>query len=229
MNIQFIQKLTLLDYPGKVACTVFLHGCNLRCPFCHNAGLVIRPPEPSVSLETLCAFLKKREGILDGVAITGGEPLMDDGVFELLRAIKALGYPVKLDTNGFFPDRLQYAIEEGLCDYVAMDVKNSEEKYAETCGLKNVDIYAVKRSISILAEGKVEYEFRTTVTKDFHTKESLLGAASLIPKNARYYMQAYKDSGDTIGAPCEEYSQNDLKALCQAVSEVVPLAEIRGI
>ncbi len=229
MNIQFIQKLTLLDYPGKVACTVFLHGCNLRCPFCHNAGLVTRPPEPSVSLETLVAFLKKREGILDGVAITGGEPLLDDSVYELLRAVKKLGYPIKLDTNGFFPDRLRYVINEGLCDYVAMDIKNSEERYAETSGLKHVDMDAVKRSIAILAEGKVDYEFRTTVVKDFHTKESLLGAASLIPKNARYYMQAYKDSGDTIGAPCAEYSQNELKALCQAVSEVVPLVEIRGI
>lgn len=229
MNIQFIQKLTLLDYPGKVACTVFLHGCNLRCPFCHNAGLVIRPPEPSVSLDTLIAFLKKREGILDGVAITGGEPLLDDSVFELLRAVKALGYPVKLDTNGFFPDRLAYVINEGLCDYVAMDIKNSEERYAETCGLRSVDIAAVKRSIAILAEGRVEYEFRTTVTKDYHTEESLLGAASLIPADARYYLQAYKDSGDTIGAPCAEYSQNDLKALCQAVSRVVSNVDIRGI
>ena len=229
MNIQFIQKLTLLDYPGKVACTVFLHGCNLRCPFCHNAGLVTRPPEPPVSLETLSAFLKKREGILDGVAITGGEPLLDDSVYVLLRTVKSLGYPIKLDTNGFFPDRLQYIINEGLCDYVAMDIKNSEERYAETCGLKQVDINSVKRSIAILAEGKVEYEFRTTVTKDHHTKESLLGAASLIPKTARYYLQAYKDSGDTIGAPCAEYSQNELKALCEAVSEVVPLVEIRGI
>ncbi len=229
MNIQFIQKLTLLDYPGKVACTVFLHGCNLRCPFCHNAGLVTRPPEPSVSLETLCSFLKKRQGILDGVAITGGEPLLDDSVYELLRAVKALGYPIKLDTNGFFPDRLEYIINEGLCDYVAMDIKNSEERYADTCGLQRVDMDAVKRSIAILAEGKVEYEFRTTVTKDHHIKESLLGAAALIPANARYYLQAYKDSGDTIGAPCSEYSQNELKALCEAVSEVIPLVEIRGV
>lgn len=229
MNIQYIQKLTLLDYPGKVACTVFLHGCNLRCPFCHNAGLVIRPPEESVSIDELYSFLRKRQGILEGVAITGGEPLLDDGIFELLRGIKALGYPVKLDTNGFFPQRLEYIINEGLCDYVAMDIKNSEERYAETCGLKRVDIDAVKRSIAILANSLVEHEFRTTVTKDHHTKESLLAAAALIPSDSRYYLQAYKDSGDTIGKKCDEYSENELKALCEAVSVVVPKVELRGL
>jgi len=229
MNIQYIQKLTLLDYPGKVACTVFLHGCNLRCPFCHNAGLVVRPPEESVSLDELYSFLKKRQGVLEGVAITGGEPLLDDGIFELLRGVKALGYPVKLDTNGFFPQRLECIINEGLCDYVAMDIKNSEAEYAATCGLKRVDTDAVKRSISILANSSVEHEFRTTVTKNYHTMESLLAAAALIPADSRYYLQAYKYSGDTIGEKCDEYSENELKALCEAVSHVVPKTELRGL
>ncbi|MBE6640588.1 MAG: anaerobic ribonucleoside-triphosphate reductase activating protein [Ruminococcaceae bacterium] len=229
MNIQFIQKLTLLDYPCKVACTVFLHGCNLRCPFCHNAGLVTRPPEAGVSPEELISLLKKRQGILEGVAVTGGEPLLDDGIFDLLRSIKELGYPVKLDTNGFFPDKLERVIKDGLCDYVAMDIKNCEEKYAETCGLRSVDMDAVKQSIAILEKSGIEHEFRTTVVRNFHNRESLLGAAKLIAGTEHYYLQAYKDSGDTIGGACEGYSENELKALCEAVSAVIPSVELRGM
>ncbi len=229
MNIQYIQKLTLLDYPGKVACTVFLHGCNLRCPFCHNAGLVVRTPEESVSLDELYSFLKKRQGILEGVAITGGEPLLDDGIFDLLRGIKALGYPVKLDTNGFYPKRLKLVIDEGLCDYVAMDIKNSPERYAETCGLKRVDMDAVRESIAILEGSSVDHEFRTTVVSGLHNEESLLGAAALIKGAKRYYLQCFKDSGDTIKKGCCAYDENTLKALCEAVCAVIPSAELRGM
>ena len=182
MRISGLQKLTLLDYPGRVACTVFTGGCNFRCPFCHNAPLVLpeRLEGDENGAETVLAFLKKRQGILDGVAVTGGEPLLHKDIDVFLRQVKALGYAVKLDTNGSFPERLMALVEEGLVDRVAVDIKNSPALYAKTVGVPGFDLAPVERTKNYLLSGAVEYEFRTTVVKGLHTRESLLEAARWI-------------------------------------------------
>ena len=169
MLIQGLQKLTLLDFPGRVACTVFLGGCDFRCPFCHNSEL-IGGGEAVMDDAALLAFLKKRQGLLDGVAFTGGEPLLRD-LAPLLREIRALGFAVKMDTNGNHPDRLRALVEEGLVDYVAMDIKNSPEKYAATIGLDTFDLAAVSESLAFLKTGAVDYELRTTAVAQYHTDE----------------------------------------------------------
>ena len=167
-----LQKMTLLDFPGKVACTVFLGGCNFRCPFCHNASLVTHIPEKAdMDEERLFAFLTKRKGILDGVCVTGGEPLLQPDIENFLRKIKDLGYLVKLDTNGSFPEKLKDLVEKKLVDYVAMDIKNSMKRYGETIGLDTRYSDAIAESVSYLKEGHVPFEFRTTVVKHYHSKE----------------------------------------------------------
>ena len=182
MNINGLQKLTLLDYPGKVACTVFLAGCNLRCPFCHNSELLDASAETVMDDAGLLDFLKKRRGMLDGVAFTGGEPLLRPELPELLRRIRALGYSVKLDTNGTLPAALERVLAADLVDYVAMDVKNSPERYAETCGVETMDLAPVYASIDLLRSGAADYEFRTTVVSELHDEASF-AARKFIEKN----------------------------------------------
>ena len=190
MLISGLQKMTLLDYPGLVACTVFTGGCNFRCPFCHNAPLVL--PERMSSddrTEEVLSFLRKRQGLLDGVAITGGEPLLHADLPEFLRKIRDLGYKIKLDTNGSFPDRLRAVVEEGLVDRVAMDIKNAPLLYGKTIGISGFDIEPVERSKNFLLEGCVAYEFRTTVVYGLHTEESLCAAARWLEGAREYYLQ----------------------------------------
>ena len=165
--------MTLLDFPGRVACTVFLGGCNFRCPFCHNSELLDGTEEQVMDDKELLAFLAKRKGILDGVCITGGEPTLKKELPQLLRGIQDLGYPVKLDTNGYRPEVLKALVEEGLVDYVAMDIKNSPDCYGQTVGLSKMDLSRIEESIRFLAEGKVDYEFRTTVVAQLHSEESI--------------------------------------------------------
>ena len=158
MKISGFQKMTLLDFPGRVACTVFTAGCNLRCPFCHNAALVTHIDESaSFSEEEILDYLKKRKGLLDGVCITGGEPLLQAGIEDFIAKIKAIGYAVKLDTNGFYPEKLISLVKGGLVDYVAMDIKNSKEKYAQTTGVEDIDINAVEKSVEFLLQGNIDF------------------------------------------------------------------------
>ena len=231
MFLSGLQKLTLLDYPGKVACTVFTAGCNLRCPFCHNAGLVL--PErlyQDVTEDNVFAFLKKRTGILDGVAITGGEPLLHAEMPAFLRKVKSLGFLVKLDTNGSFPDRLEALIGEGLVDRVAMDIKNAPSLYAETAGIPGLDLTPFERSKNLLLSGTVDYEFRTTVVKGLHTKESLMEAARWIAGAKEYYLQQFKDSGDVIDiGGLSAYDEKEMHVLADAVSPYVPGVQVRGV
>ena len=173
MKVVGIQKLTLLDYPGKVACTVFLDGCNFRCPFCHNAELLTPDVEPVMTVDGLQAFLKKRQGILEGVCITGGEPTIHGQLPELLRSIRELGFAVKLDTNGYRPGSLRAILEAGLVDYVAMDLKNSPAGYAAATGIPEPDLSRVGESITLLQESSVDFELRTTVVKPIHTAQSI--------------------------------------------------------
>ena len=229
--ISGLQKLTLLDYPGTVACTVFTGGCNFRCPFCHNAALV-RPEELNRENEEeqVLSFLKKRVGVLDGVAITGGEPLLHADMPAFLEKVRALGYKIKLDTNGSFPDRLIGLVRAGLVDRVAMDVKNAPELYAKTAGVRDLDLRPIERSKDFLLSGGVDYEFRTTVVRGLHTAESLLGAARWIEGAKEYYLQQYKDSGhvltpDGLGS----FSAPEMHALADAVRPIVPTVQVRGV
>ena len=230
MRIDGLQKMTLLDFPGKVACTVFTGGCNFRCPFCHNALLVTKLPEkPDYSDDEILSFLEKRTGLLDGVAITGGEPLLNPDIADFIRKIRSMGYAVKLDTNGSFPERLKAIVGEGLVDYVAMDIKNRKEKYAETIGLKNLDLSKIEESVEFLKSGAVDYEFRTTVVEQFHTVEDIRAAAEWISGAKRYFLQNFVDSGELI---CEEVSGVDKETMLKmksAAADFVPQTEIRGI
>ena len=231
MLISGLQKLTLLDYPGTVACTVFTGGCNFRCPFCHNAALVL--PElmgQDTDEEQVLAFLKRRQGVLDGVAITGGEPLLHKDIGIFLEKVRALGYKIKLDTNGSFPDRLQELISAGLVDRVAMDIKNAPELYAKTVGLPSLDLASIERSKELLLRGDVDYEFRTTVVKGLHTRESIIGAAKWIAGAKEYYLQQFKDSGNVIAIEgLSEYNEQEMHALAQAAAQVVPTVQVRGV
>ena len=231
MLVSGLQKLTLLDYPGKVACTVFTGGCNFRCPFCHNSSLVL--PEQIAhdsSVDEVLRFLKKRVGVLDGVAVTGGEPLIHADMADFLREVKAMGYMVKLDSNGSFPDRLIALVQAGLVDRVAMDIKNSPALYAKTAGLEKLDMEAITRSKDFLLKGTVDYEFRTTVVKGLHTAESLMEAARFIEGAKEYYLQQYKDSGAVLAAEgLGAFDADEMHALADAVRPIVPTVQVRGV
>ena len=231
MLISGLQKLTLLDYPGKVACTVFTGGCNFRCPFCHNSTLVL--PDQIAhdsSEEAVLAFLKKRVGVLDGVAVTGGEPLLHADIGDFLKEVKALGFLVKLDTNGSFPDRLISLVEAGLVDRVAMDIKNAPALYAKTAGLERFDLTGVERSKDFLLEGRVDYEFRTTVVKGLHTADSLIEAAHWIEGAKEYYLQQYRDSGAILNSTgLSGFDADEMHALADAVRPIVPTVQVRGV
>lgn len=231
MLIAGLQKLTLLDYPGHVACTVFTGGCNMRCPFCHNASLVL--PEKlcaQYSEEDILSFLKKRQGVLEGVAITGGEPLLHKDIGAFLEKIRSLGYKIKLDTNGSFPQRLEEIISQGLVDRVAMDIKNSPALYAKTIGLQRFDLKPIEESIAILMQGSIDYEFRTTVVKGLHTEESLKDTALWISGAKEYYLQQYKDSGSVLKAEgLDSFSDEEMKALRDYVAAVLPVVSLRGV
>lgn len=232
VKISGLQKLTALDYPEKLACTVFTFGCNLRCPFCHNASLVLEDDGYEVSQDEFFAFLKKRKGILDGVCITGGEPLLQNGIEEFIEKIKELGFLVKLDTNGAFPQKLRSLIDKKLVDYVAMDIKNSQEKYPLTCGVnKNGDDFFApfKESIGLLLENRVSYEFRTTIVRELHSIEDIEKIGLLISGAENYYLQNFKDSGNLIG---QNFSAHDTQTLNKMREKALTFAkncEIRGV
>ena len=230
MRIDGLQKMTLLDFPGKVACTVFTGGCNFRCPFCHNALLVTELPEnPDYTVDEILSFLKKRAGLLDGVAITGGEPLMNPDIADFIKQIRDLGYSVKLDTNGSYPDRLKSLVGEGLVDYVAMDIKNCKEKYAETVGLKSYDLSKIEESVDFLKTNAVDYEFRTTVVKEFHTVEDIRKAAEWIKGAKMYFLQNFVDSGNLIDGSVSGVDKSIMLEMQETAEEVVPQTQIRGI
>lgn len=232
MRLGGLQKLTLLDFPEHVACTVFTLGCNMRCPFCHNSSLVIpgrEHVEGEMEEDEFFSFLNKRKGLLDGVAITGGEPLLQKDIKEFIKKIRDMGLLVKLDTNGSFPDKLKELIDEGLVDYVAMDVKSTMKGYGPICGLKDPPTDRLKESISILMEGKVPYEFRTTVVDEFHDEEVFEGIADLIAGAPRYFLQRFEDSGELIEEDkFHPVSEEKLERLLALVRKKVPAAQIRG-
>ena len=230
MRIQGLQKLTLLDYPGRTACTVFLSGCNFRCPFCHNAPLLQGDTGDAMDEDALLMFLKKRQGVLDGVAITGGEPLLHKNLPSFLEKVRALGFMIKLDTNGTFPERLKDVVSAGLVDRVAMDIKNSPELYAKTVGLDTLDLGAIERSKDFLLGGTVDYEFRTTVVRGLDTRESIVGTAKWIAGAKEYYLQQFKDSGHIIAIDgLSAYDEKEMHSLADAAAQYVPSVQVRGV
>jgi len=231
MKIHGLQKVTLLDFPGNVACTVFTGGCNFRCPFCHNASLVLPElfPEP-LSEEDFFAFLKKRQGILDGVAITGGEPLLHSDAPDFLKKIQDMGYKIKLDTNGSYPKRLRQIVESGLADRVAMDIKNAPAKYGETVGVPGFDIAPVRESAAFLMEGHVPFEFRTTVVRPLHQEEDFEAIGQWIAGDEPYYLQSFTDSGELIdGSGLGAWDKDTLERFAARVKSYIPNTFLRGI
>ena len=231
MSIQGLQKLTLLDFPGQVACTVFLGGCNFRCPFCHNASLVLEPGQgPEITQEELLAFLKKRQGVLDGVCVTGGEPLLWPALPELLQKIKALGYQVKLDTNGSRPELLRQLVQEGLVDYVAMDIKAGPQNYAHVAGVPGFDLTPIEQSVAFLKSGVVKHEFRTTVVAPLHTSRDFGEIGHWLQGEERYFLQGFVDSGALMqNVGLAAYTKEEMEEFLELVQKNIPHAALRGI
>ena len=231
MRIAGFQKLTLLDYPGKVACTVFTMGCNYRCPFCHNSTLV-RPERFTADIpqEDIFAFLKKRVGILEGVCITGGEPTLHSGLRGFIKRVKDMGFAVKLDTNGSNPGLLGRLMDEGLLDYVAMDIKNTLAKYPQTAGVSALNVNPVIENAELLLQERIPFEFRTTLVREYHTPEDIQEIGRWLQGAPRYILQSFVDSGDLLGGgglhPLEE---PQMRAMADILRPYVWEVGLRGI
>ena len=231
MRICGLQKLSMVDYPGKLAATVFTGGCNLRCPFCHNALLVTRLAEnpESYSSEEVLIFLSSRRGLLDGVVLSGGEPLLQGGALDFLAQVRQMGFAVKLDTNGCYPDILAQILERNLVDYVAMDVKNCREKYAQTAGLPSFDLSPIDESLRLLRQSGLDYELRTTIVKEFHTAEDIRAIGEWCHGAPHYFLQNFVDSGNLIGAGFHAVEPLELQAFADAARPYFKDVQLRGI
>ncbi|MCR5717265.1 MAG: anaerobic ribonucleoside-triphosphate reductase activating protein [Lachnospiraceae bacterium] len=229
MKIHGLMKMTLLDYPGLVACTVFLGGCDMRCPYCHNWELLDMNAPAIMDDEELLAFLNTRKGLLDAVVFTGGEALLRNDLAEVIRKVRKLGFKIKLDTNGNHPDKLKNIVEEGLIDYVAMDVKNSPDRYGMTIGLPEFSTVRIGESIEYLLHGPVEYEFRTTVVKQFHDEESFRQIGEWIRGAKRYYLQGFVDRDTVPYEGLSACSREQMETFLTIVAPCVQTAEIRGV
>ena len=229
-----LQKLTLLDFPGYVACTLFTRGCNMRCPFCHNAEL-LEDADPVMTVDAFLTFLKKRQGILEGVCVTGGEPTLRKDLPDFIRRIKELGYLVKLDTNGYRPDVLKALVKDGLVDYVAMDIKNCPARYAETAGVTDPDISKIEESMIFLMEGDLDFEFRTTVVQQLHGVKELEAIGkwfqklSPVHKVKKYFLQPYTDRDSVLCGGLSAPNKADLQAFVDVTANFVHSVKIRGL
>jgi len=230
MRICGLQKLAMVDFPGKLAATVFTGGCNLRCPFCHNALLVTRLEEtPSIPEGEVLKFLKSRKGLLEGVVLSGGEPLLQKGAADFLQAVRDLGYAVKLDTNGCYPEALAQILSRGLVDYVAMDIKNSREKYGITVGIPDLDLSPIDESIRLLQNSGVDYEFRTTVVKEFHQIDDFYAIGQWLNGAPRYFLQNFVDSGNLIGTSLHPVSREALSQFHKECQPFFGFVGLRGV
>lgn len=229
MTINGMQKLTLLDYPGNVACLIFTQGCNFRCPFCHNSGLLdMNNNCEKIDEKEVFKYLEKRKGLLDGVCISGGEPLLQKDIEDFIRKVKDLGYKVKLDTNGSSPKKLKQLIEDGLIDYVAMDIKNDFLNYDRTAGMcTNID--NIKKSIEIIENSNIEYEFRTTIVKQFHDVGKLEKIIQYIGPNARYYIQNYQDCSSVLQRGLNGFDNEELLNIKNTLGVKYPNLVVRGV
>lgn len=230
MNICGLQKLSMVDYPGKLAATVFTGGCNLRCPFCHNALLVTRLNEsPRLDTDEVLAFLRSRRSLLDAVVLSGGEPLLQPGAADFLAAVKDMGYLVKLDTNGCYPDALEEILSKRFVDYVAMDIKNSREKYSLTVGVPNFDLAPIDESMRLIRESGIDYEFRTTAVRQFHTAADFTAIGRWLHGSKNYYIQNFNDSGNLIGSGMSGFSEEELRNFAGSLTGDFEFIGIRGL
>ena len=228
MQIHGFQKLTLVDFPGRVAAILFTGACNFRCPFCQNAALVLHPDtEPVVDPDEIFSYLEKRKGMLDGVVVTGGEPTIHGDLLPFLSSLKELGYAVKLDTNGYRPRVMAEAVEKGLVDHVAMDVKNSLSKYGMTVGIEDFDTGPIKESISYLLSGHVPYEFRTTVVHELHDEKDFEEISEMCAGAEEYYLQTFSDSGDIIGENLTPPSPEDMERYIKILRKTIGNVSLR--
>ena len=230
MKIYGLNKTTLLDYPGRVAVTIFLGGCNFRCPFCQNSSLVLTPgSQPEIPEEEVLSFLKKRKGILEGVCVTGGEPTLSPDLPEFLKKIRTLGYPIKLDTNGTHPELLKALAEQNLIQMTAVDIKACPDNYPSLCGLIHPDLDAVKETVEFLKNGALDYEFRTTVVRELHSEKDFIEIGHWLAGAKAYYLQAYRDSEEVLQPGFSSYSQEELEHFRKILQRTIPLVELRGI
>lgn len=230
MVISGMQKLTLLDYPGKTACLLFTQGCNFRCPFCHNKDLLGKCNKvQTIKEEDIFSYLEKRKGLLDGVCISGGEPLLQPDIESFISKIKEMGYQVKLDTNGSNPKMLKNLIENKKIDYVAMDVKNDFSNYEKTSGVERINKYNIEKSIQIIENANIDYEFRTTVVKGMHNVSQLEKICKYIGKNAKYYIQNYKDCDTVLEKGLHGFDTEELLEIKQTLNKIYPNVMVRGI
>ncbi len=230
MQIHGFNKLTLLDYPGHLAATIFLGSCNMRCPFCQNASLVNDPAsQPVISSKEVLSVLARRKNVLEGVCISGGEPTLSPELPDFIRSLKELGYFVKLDTNGTKPDIIKYLYQEKLIDYVAMDVKNSKAKYSMTAGITDLNLKQIEESISFLLSSTLTYEFRTTVVRELHTAQDMLSIGEWIRGAKAYYLQDYKDSDDILVPGLSSHSKETLNGFVDLLVPFVEQVSLRGV
>lgn len=230
MKFHGLIKSTLVDYPNNVACTLFTGGCNFRCPFCQNSSLVLNPQsEPTLDEDELVEFLKKRRKYLDGVCITGGEPLLQDDVVDFCKFLKSLGYKIKLDTNGSFPKKLKKLLDLNLLDYIAMDIKNSKTKYAKTIGSNFFDLEVIEKSVELIKTSNVDHEFRTTIVREFHTLDDLIEIAKWLGKDEKYYLQTFEDRGSNIATNLHPFTIDEEQCFLNELKSYIGFVEVRGI
>lgn len=228
--IHGLNKTTLLDYPGRVAATIFLGSCNFRCPFCQNSSLVLHPTdEPVIPEEKVLSFLKKRQGILEGVCISGGEPTLASDLEDFIRQIRALGYPVKLDTNGTNPSLLKHLAENDLIQMTAVDIKACPDNYSSLSGMLHPNLDAIRETVDFLLHGTLDYEFRTTVVKELHNENDFIQIGQWLKGAKAYYLQAYKDSDEVLQPGFSSYSLEELEHFRDILRASIPVVGIRGI
>ena len=230
MYICGYQKTTLLDYPEHVAATIFTGGCNFRCPFCHNADLIVKSNESSpIAKEEILAFLQKRKNVLSGICITGGEPTLQPDLKDFIINVRELGYKIKLDTNGYRPDVILSLLEENLLDYIAMDIKAGLSNYAKVSGIPNLDTSKIMKSISIIENSGINYEFRTTVVKELHSRQDFLEISEMLSSSSPYFIQSFKDSGNILTPGLSSCDTDTLNQYLAIVKNKLPFSSLRGI
>ncbi len=223
------EKFSMVDFDGRIACTVFTGGCNFRCPFCHNAPLVVgNLKSQQIDENEVFDYLQKRKGLVDAVCVTGGEPTLQPDLCDFLAKVRSMGYATKLDTNGLRPDVLKAVLDDKLVDYVAMDVKNSPEKYAQTVGVQNVDMGKILSSIQLLKDSGIDFEFRTTLIKEFHTADDVQKIAYLVSGAPRYFMQKYNDNDGCIAHGYTPVPKADAEGYMEYFVDKVNFVSLRG-
>ena len=230
MNIYGYQKTTLLDYPGHVAATIFTSGCNFCCPFCHNCDLIATAPVTKViTEEEIFAFLKKRKNVLSGICITGGEPTLQTDLADFIKQVRLLGYKVKLDTNGYRPEVIAELLNHNLLDYIAMDIKAGYSNYSKVSGIPNLLIENIQKSIFIIENSSVSYEFRTTTVRELHKESDFQEIGTMLSPKSPYFIQSFKDSGNILHPGLSSCDVTTLNHYLSIVKERIPLAALRGI